>query len=203
MRTWPIRLAATLPDGGGLGLRELRRGDKGDLLSLRARNAAWLKPWEPTNPDGLALTMTFEQLRRRQAASIREGTLLPWVVTVDGAFAGQLNLMNIERRAFRSCTVGYWVGEEFAGRGVTPLALAIAGDFALGEFGLHRLDVNIRPENHNSLAVVAKLGLREEGLKRRYLHIDGAWRDHRSFAVTTEEIGPGGLVARLQRRSLT
>ena len=57
------------------------------------------------------------------------------------------------------------------------------------------MEVNIRPENEASLRVVQKLGLREEGLRRAYLHVDGAWRDHRSFAVTAEEV-PEGLLTR-------
>jgi ribosomal-protein-alanine N-acetyltransferase len=62
--------------------------------------------------------------------------------------------------------------------------------------GLHRVEVNIRPENSASLRVVEKLGFREEGLRRHYLHIDGAWHDHRSFAMTTEDLGPSSLVER-------
>ena len=61
--------------------------------------------------------------------------------------------------------------------------------------GMNRLEVNIRPENGPSLAVVRKLGLREEGLRRRLLHIDGDWRDHVSFALLAED-APGGVLAR-------
>ena len=75
--------------------------------------------------------------------------------------------------------------------------MALATDYCLLTMGLHRVEVNIRPENAASLRVVAKLGLRDEGLRQHYLHIDGAWRDHRTFAVTREELGPGGLLARL------
>jgi ribosomal-protein-alanine N-acetyltransferase len=37
-------------------------------------------------------------------------------------------------------------------------------------------------------------------LRERYLHIDGDWRDHLSFAVTAEEV-PEGLLARLRAAS--
>ena len=42
--------------------------------------------------------------------------------------------------------------------------------------------------------MVEKLGFRDEGLRRSFLHIDGAWRDHRAFALTAEELPPGGLL---------
>lgn len=76
-----------------------------------------------------------------------------------------------------------------------PTALALAVDHCFDVLRLHRVEVNVRPENHNSRRVVEKLGFREEGLRRRMLHIDGAWRDHLSYALTSEDV-PGGLLRR-------
>ena len=75
-----------------------------------------------------------------------------------------------------------------------PIALAAACDHAFLGLGLHRVEVNIRPENIASLRVVEKLGFRDEGLRLRYLHIAGEWRDHRSFALTSEDLGRSSLV---------
>jgi ribosomal-protein-alanine N-acetyltransferase len=59
--------------------------------------------------------------------------------------------------------------------------------------GLHRIEIDIRPENVSSLRVVEKLGFRYEGLKQRFIHINGAWRDHYVFALTSEEVESGVL----------
>ena len=40
--------------------------------------------------------------------------------------------------------------------------------------------------------MVEKLGLREVGYAPKFLHIDGAWRDHRIYAITAEECPEGG-----------
>jgi ribosomal-protein-alanine N-acetyltransferase len=64
--------------------------------------------------------------------------------------------------------------------------------------GLHRVQVDIRPENAASLRVVEKLGLRREGYFERFLDIDGAWRDHIAFAITVEELGGRSLLSRLR-----
>ena len=90
--------------------------------------------------------------------------------------------------------MGYWIDQEFAGRGVVPRAVAMVIDHCFFTAGLHRIEIAIRPENSNSLRVVEKLGLREVGYAPRFLHIDGAWRDHRIFAVTVEEC-PAGCCA--------
>ena len=80
---------------------------------------------------------------------------------------------------------------------MTTAAVALAADHCFGPVGLHRLEATVRPENVASLRVLAKLGFRQEGLFRRYLDVDGAWRDHLCFAMTAEESPTGGLVGRL------
>lgn len=132
---------------------------------------------------------------RRFGAQARSGEALPWVVAYDGRLAGQLTVSGIAWGSAQMASAGYWVDRELAGRGVIPTALALAVDYCFFTLGLHRIEVNIRPENHASLRVVRKLGFREEGARERYLHIDGDWRDHLSFALTADEV-PGGLVRR-------
>jgi ribosomal-protein-alanine N-acetyltransferase len=122
--------------------------------------------------------------------------VLPWVITYEDRFAGQLTLGNIVRGAACSAYAGYWVDGRLAGRGIMPTALAMAVDHAFRYAGLHRIEVNIRPENAASRRVVEKLGFREEAYHPRYLHIDGAWRDHVGYGLTVEEVAPHGLLAR-------
>jgi ribosomal-protein-alanine N-acetyltransferase len=92
-----------------------------------------------------------------------------------------------------SATLGYWVSERFAGRQVTPTSVALATDYCFTEMGLHRMEICIRPENTPSLRVVQKLGFRYEGFRRRYIHINGDWRDHFCFALVREEVPQGVL----------
>jgi ribosomal-protein-alanine N-acetyltransferase len=132
---------------------------------------------------------------RRYNAQARAGEALPWAVTYDGRLAGQMTISSIIWGSARMGSAGYWVDRDVAGRGVTPTALALAVDHCFFTVGLHRIEVNIRPENHASLRVVRKLEFREEGIRQRFLHIDGGWRDHVSFALTAEEV-PDGLLRR-------
>jgi ribosomal-protein-alanine N-acetyltransferase len=169
----------------------------------RLRNADWLRPWEPSNPEtplfrtGLGPYVSMVGTLRREA---RQGLALPWVVTWRGAFAGQLTVGAIVWGSARSAQVGYWVSGTLAGRGIIPTALAMAVDHSFFTVGLHRLEANIRPENHASRRVVEKLGFREEGVRRRHLHIDGAWRDHICYALTLEDV-PRGLLAQWRQKS--
>ena len=114
---------------------------------------------------------------------------------MDGSFAGQVTVGGIARGSLLSAYIGYWIDQRAAGRGIMPTAVAMATDHCFGEVGLHRVEINIRPENAASLRVVQKLGFREEGLRERYLHIDGAWRDHLTFALCADDV-PEGVLGR-------
>ncbi|MDO5712678.1 MAG: GNAT family protein, partial [Micrococcales bacterium] len=124
------------------------------------------------------------------------GRMQPFVIEVDGRLAGQMHLFGIGWGALRGGAAGYWVARHMAGRGIAPLCLAGLVDHAIYGLGLHRVEVNIRPENLASLRVVDKLGFRCEGLRVGYLHIDGAWRDHRTYALTSEDLAGVSLVKR-------
>ncbi|PFG20496.1 GNAT family N-acetyltransferase [Serinibacter salmoneus] len=184
---WPVSLSE-----GPLVLRALRRRDGAQWATLRRRNAAWLAPWEATVPDPHARPLTFGQYVRELNRQGREGTSLPWAVALGGALAGQVTVSGITHGSLSSASIGYWIDRGLAGRGLTPLAVAMAADHCFGAVGLHRVEINIRPQNAASLRVVEKLGFRDEGVRRAYLHIQGAWADHRTFALTREEV-PAGL----------
>jgi ribosomal-protein-alanine N-acetyltransferase len=201
MRGWPATL--TEPDLLDLpvSLRPVRVKDAAIWRDTRVRNAAWLRAWEPTNPEtplyrsSLGPYISMARTMRREA---RQGITVPWVVTYGNRFAGQLTVGSIVWGSARSAQVGYWIDEAYAGRGVIPTALAMAMDHCFFVIGLHRVEATIRPENHASRRVVEKLGFREEGLRRRSLHIDGAWRDHLCYALTAEDAA-GGLLPRWRR----
>jgi ribosomal-protein-alanine N-acetyltransferase len=183
-------------------LRPLRMRDGSGWVEARRRNIEWLKPWEATPPSGSGIfgmsTGVFTTMTRRLRSDARHGRALPFVVVVDGRFAGQLNVAGIVRGSMNSAHIGYWVDQRVAGRGVMPTSVALAVDHCFGVLGLHRIEVNIRPENVASRRVVEKLGFRDEGIRKRYLHISGDWRDHMTFALCREDV-PEGLLTRWHR----
>jgi len=194
---WPVVLS-----DGPIGLRPLRQRDAQAWRSVRSRNIEWLRPWEATSPEPeREAAPTYASMVRRLRAEGREGRTMPFVMTYSGALVGQLTVGGIAWGSLRSAYIGYWVDQRVAGRGITPTAVAMATDHCFS-VGLHRIEINIRPENTASRRVVEKLGFRPEGLRPRYLHIDGDWRDHLSFALTVDEV-PGGLLRRWHEQRTT
>lgn len=199
---WPVTLTHD-----GVTLRPIRRRDNAAWDQLRRNNWDWLKHWEATPPPGPGVgPRSFSGLVRTLGKQAREGQSLPWVIAYDATggsdprptMVGQLTVSGITMGSARWGQIGYWIDQGHAGRGIVPTAVTMACDYAFTVMGLHRIEIAIRPENEKSLRVVRKLGFREEGLRPRYLHIDGGWRDHLVFVLTAEEV-PVGLRHRWRR----
>lgn len=199
---WPVTLRA-----GAIVLRPMRRADGGRWTALRASNRAWLKPWDPTPPPAApSPPPTFVAMLRAYEREARADRMLPWAIGWDAGWphhrqrdgrvpiVGQLTVAALQWGSARSAQVGYWVDQGHAGRGIVPAAVGLACDYAFGVLALHRIEICIRPENTNSLRVVEKLGLRREGRRPAYLHINGQWADHEVFAVHADEAADGMLV---------
>lgn len=194
-----FRTAPTLREGR-ITLRPVRMRDAKKLEEELMRNRSWLRQWEATNPGGFS-SFDVRGAIRGLLAHERSGGGVAFVIEYDGELVGQLNISGMVFGSLSSAQIGYWVAERVAGLGVTPTAVALATDFCFRELGLHRMEICIRPENKASLRVVEKLGFRYEGLRRRYIHINGDWRDHFCFALVVEEI-PGGVLERWQTGSV-
>ena len=179
-------------------LRPINQRDRDVWRRVRQENAAWLGRWDATAPSSShAQPRSFASMVRQMRREARAGRQLPFAVEWQGRFVGQVTVSNIVRGSAQFASIGYWIDKAYAGRGITPRAVALAIDHCFGPVGLHRIEVAIRPENTSSLRVVEKLGIREVGFAPRFLHIDGDWRDHRLFAITKEE-APLGLLKRLE-----
>ncbi|MFL4473833.1 GNAT family N-acetyltransferase [Paeniglutamicibacter sp. MACA_103] len=200
-RHWPVSV-----HGPRLLLRPLRRRDKAEWMNLRRTNDQWLAPWDATLPEGTGYPADFGQMVSVQNRTARLGQCLPWAITLPSLHSkrapivGQLTVSSIVWGAARSGSIGYWVDMGHAGTGIAPEAVAMAVDHCFKSMGLHRIEINIRPENDASLRVVEKLGFRDEGLRKDYLHINGQWADHRSFALTAAEV-PEGMLNRWLART--
>lgn len=198
---WPVTV-----EHGNLVLRPFRARDRAEWEAVRRRNADWLTPWDATTPDPSSAPHSFRAMVRTLNRDAERGGGYPWLLCLrdDDApvgssprIIGQLVVSHVARGAAQSASIGYWIDRDVAGRGLMPQAVAMAVDFLFTRAGLHRIEINIVPRNAPSHRVVDKLGFRHEGVRRNYLHINGAWEDHDAYALTREEVPAQGLLSHL------
>lgn len=184
-------------DGERVRLRPPRASDFAEWRDLRAASRDFLQPWEPTWP---ADDLTRAAFRRRLTVYARDreaGVAHPFFVfrLNDDALVGGITLSNIRRGVAQMGSVGYWCGKPYVRNGYTLDAVWALVGFAFRSLALHRLEAACLPHNDASRRLLGKAGFVEEGYARAYLKINGVWRDHVLFGLTSpfgdEGVGEG------------
>jgi ribosomal-protein-alanine N-acetyltransferase len=191
---WMHEAAGPVVEGEGVLLRPPRLSDYVVWAGLRERSRAYLQPWEPTWPED---DLTRPAFRRRLSIYAREmeaGNAWPFFIFADAdqALVGAITLSNVRRGVAESGTLGYWIGQPFAGQGHATAAVRAMVAHAFDELKLHRVEAACVPANLASRRVLEKSGFVLEGQARAYLKINGAWADHLLFGIVNDAVGRGG-----------
>ena len=178
--------------GNGIVLRTPAIADFEEWAALRARSRNFLTPWEPKWPADDLTRGAFRRRLRRYHTEIRDDNAYPFLIfhSADGTLLGGVTVSNIARGMTQSATIGYWMGEDHAGRGHMAEALKALGPFAFRTLNLHRLEAACLPNNARSIRLLEKLGFQREGLARGLVCINGQWRDHVVFALLNGDPWP-------------
>jgi len=189
---WPITLY-----GDEITLRPPRVRDRPQWNSVRAENKEWLSPWEATLPllphespayEDHDTRPSFYQMVRMLNREARAGRSYSFFIWSENNLVGQITMGGVMYGALRGAHIGYWVDRNYANRGFTTQAVKLVTAFGFSQLGLHRMEINVRPENAASCRVAEKAGFVIEGQRKAFLHIDGAWRDHICFVKNNELI---------------
>jgi ribosomal-protein-alanine N-acetyltransferase len=163
-------------------LRRLSTKDRLEYLACVRGSAEHLFPWVR-----LPVTLEeFDEYITRFDEKNAECTLI--CDRNSGKIAGVVDITQIIRGPHQRATVGYysfipWAGKRYMSKGF-PLVFRLA----FKDLGLHRLEADIQPENKPSRKFAEKLGFRREGYSPGLVRIDGEWRDHERWAITSEMV---------------
>jgi [ribosomal protein S5]-alanine N-acetyltransferase len=158
----------------------------------RSLHRGWVAP--PATPQA------YRRYLQRLSTETHRGFLVVHKAT--SRFVGVININNIIRGAFHSAFLGYYGFADFAGQGLMKEGMRLVLRHAFTRLRLHRLEANIQPENHASLALIRSCGFAREGYSRRYLRVAGRWRDHERWAILAEDWSrlPAAKTVKTQRR---
>jgi len=185
--SWPIQIK-----GEEISLRPLRFRDRAKWHQVRVENRDWLSQWEATIPltgdDSYKELPSFFEMVKILNHEARQGRSFSFAIWNQAQLIGQITLGGVMYGAMRGGHIGYWIDRNFANRGYTTAAVQMLTQYAFDVLKLHRVEINLRPENASSRRVAEKAGFVFEGDRPRYLHIDGQWRDHICFVKENSEI---------------
>lgn len=167
MSTDPVSLEPDGPDAAARLAEELARA--------LVRNRDHMRPWEPDRPEAF-FTPEGQAARLAPHPATRR-----WHFTEGRRVIGEITLSGIALGPFCSGNLGYWIDSGYTGRGLATRAVEEVCRVARKDLGLHRVQAGTLIANAASQRVLAKCSFELIGTASRFLHIDGAWRDHRLF----------------------
>ncbi|MBV8734656.1 MAG: GNAT family N-acetyltransferase [Solirubrobacterales bacterium] len=173
--------SSVLATDGRVYLRPPRSADQNEFISLMQASSAFHRPWAsaPTNEERFLIYLSDAGRPDFEAMLLCR--------CEDDAILGFLNLSHITRGALQSAYLGYAIGSPFARQGFMRDGLELVLRHAFLDLHLHRIEANIQPGNHASIALARGAGFRREGFSRRYLKIGGRWRDHERWAILVDD----------------
>ena len=177
-------------EGDGVALRPPAPGDYAEWAELREASRAFLAPWEPTWPADDLTRAAFRRRLRRYAEDQRTDQSYAFFIfrSRDQVLLGGLTLANVRRGVAQAGSLGYWMGEPYAGRGHMTAAVRALLPFTFGALRLHRVEAACIPTNAASIRLLEKTGFTREGFARQYLCINGIWQDHLLYARLKDDV---------------
>ncbi len=167
-------------------VRLVSEGDAAALTAVLLANREFMAPWEPTREASYFTEQHQHDEISHARRRFEQNLGFPCVIAYEGKIVGRVNLNNIVRGVFCSADLGYWVSQEYNGRGVATAAVAAVVRRAFDELGLHRVQAGTLVHNHGSQQVLLRNGFTRIGLAPTYLRIAGRWQDHLLFQRINE-----------------
>lgn len=151
-----------------------------ELLAYHLKNRDFLKPYNPTPPNDFYTEAYWQRKIWSSQQEWQEDKNYRFVFSLLGSekIIGTVNFSQVFRGPMQSCYLGYGIDEEHQGKGFMTEVLEILIGFMFEKKGLHRISANYLVDNEKSARVLEKLGFEKEGLAKKYLYINGEWRDH-------------------------
>lgn len=172
--------------GNRIELKILTPEDSKDVYEYYVRNKDYLKPFEPSRDADFYTLKGQRELLMEGYKQFLNDTSVNFGIYKDKKFIGKIQLSNIVLGVFHNAFVGYSIDEKYQKNGYMKEALNLVLDYAFDDMDLHRIEASTLVDNIPSQCVLKGCGFEEVGVSKRYLFINGKWRDHKIFYITKE-----------------
>ncbi|SDY53674.1 GNAT family N-acetyltransferase [Thermoactinomyces sp. DSM 45892] len=170
-------------------IRPLEVTDTEHLVQLLLRNRDFFQQYDPIRPESYYCTEVQTEQIISATKSLEDGSGYAFGIFLEGdhTLMGRVSLSAVSRGPFQNAYLGYYLDQQYNGKGYTTEAIQLILQYCFQKIDLHRIQAGVMPRNTASIRVLEKNGFRREGLAERYLRINGQWEDHLLYAITQEE----------------
>ena len=157
-----------------------------EVCNFYKRNQTFFEPFEPQRVPNF-YTVPFHQTTLRyefqEFLNFRYIRFFLFEPIDPGRIIGSVCFSNIKKGAFQSCSLGYKMDFSFCNQGYMTEALTYCiENIIFGEYGLHRIESAVLPNNIPSIRLMEKLRFHQEGLARDFAFLENEWKDHIKYA---------------------
>ena len=161
-------------------LRPPKRRDALKWQKLRMSSKSFLVPWEPSWDASSCTRRAYLRYFKNSNYLANMDRAYSFLIfkTDDKTLLGGINIGNVRRGVSQSASLGYWIGEKYSRKGYMKEALKLLIPSLFVDLRLNRIEAATLEENIASKNLLKKIGFKKEGVLRKYLKINGTWRDH-------------------------
>jgi len=166
-------------------LELISRSHADELFELIESNREYLKQWLPWLDNNRYFQNTIDFIKISQIQYERNETV-QFALMYKGKVAGVVGFHRIDWLN-RSTSIGYWLGEQYQGKGLITKSCSTVLDYSFGRMGLNRIEIRCATENLKSRAIPKRLGFKEEGLIREAEWLYDHFVDHVVYGMLESE----------------
>lgn len=175
------RISLVNIEGKDFNIKLLTPEHAQNLLDYYIRNKKHLEPFEPVRDNSF---YTYEVQKNILSDSYRQflnGTAVDLGIFKDDYLIGKLKLSNIVYGIFKSGILGYSIDKDEQGKGYMKEAVNLVVNYAFQDLDIHRVEASALVDNEPSKHVLIGCGFKELGINKKYLYINGGWKDHITY----------------------
>lgn len=174
-------------EGKNIVLRNLTPANAKELLDYYIKNKKHLEAFEPTRDSDFYTLDNQRNILNESYRQFFNGTNIELGIFKDEILIGKMKLSNIVYGVFKSGILGYSIDKDEQGKGYMKEAVKLFLDYAFNECELHRIEASALLDNERSKGVLSSCGFELLGINKKYLLINGKWRDHGTYYLIKDD----------------
>ena len=167
--------------GKNILIRNFTPDDAQELLEYYLRNKDHLRDFEPVRDASFYTYETQKEILLESYRQLMTGTGSDLGIYIGDKLIGKAKISSIVYGVFKSGILGYSIDKEYEGKGYMKEAINLVLNYAKEYLDLHRLEASVLTTNERSKGVLLACGFEKVGINKKYLYINGKWRDHITF----------------------
>lgn len=168
-----------------ISLKLIEMKDASRIFQLTNRSRPYLRNWLPWLDQTRKIGDT-EAFIQHALKGLAENKSMTTMILLNGQAVGVASYNSLDW-ANKIAYIGYWLGEDYQGKGIMTKAAGALTDYAFQELGINKVEIRAAVENKRSRRIPERLGFVEEGTIRQAEWLYDHYVDHVVYGLLKDE----------------